>query len=55
MTDKEKVIFKSMLNELDEGDRKERTCPFCKTELLLPLYMYRDFHCPYCGKNIGCN
>ena len=32
---------------------KERTCPFCKTELLLPLYMYGDFHCPYCGANIG--
>jgi len=33
--------------------KSEKTCPFCKTELLLPLYMYRDFHCPYCGKNIG--
>lgn len=32
---------------------KENLCPFCKTELLLPLYMYRDFHCPYCGANIG--
>ena len=53
MNDEEKAIFKSMLDELNEGDIKERTCPYCQTELLLPIYMYKDFHCPYCGKDIA--
>lgn len=40
-------------NERPQGDRKERTCPYCQTELLLPTYMYKGFHCPYCGEDIA--